>query len=106
MSAQIFRPLSFNFHEPLCDSSGDCDNGEGLLKVQLSSIAQPADKVKSSPSLVQNEESTLKEEDNQTRLMSSANEFEEPISGERSNWLKDFNESLWSNYIASWDQIF
>lgn len=108
LSPPIFRPLRFNFHGLLSGGCGDGGSDKDVFKPQPASIS-PANEgeEKSSSSLAQNKESTPKEEDNQTRLMKKlADEFEESKNGERSSWLKDFNESLWSNYFVSSDQTF
>lgn len=112
-SAQIFRPISFNFQEPLNDKSGGGDGDGGSDTNVLEGLpvcsSPPANngKERSSPSFAQNNESTQREEDNQTGLIVNENiadGFEAPKPGERSSWLKDFNESLWSNYFVSSDQ--
>ena len=111
-SAQVFRPLSFSFQLPAASAKRDSERRSNLqggaddrssLNTELEncSLDSQQSQKKDASSLNTTLAKARNTDGNEDDL---ADGFEEPKSEKRSSWLKDFNETLWSNYFASPDQ--
>ena len=109
LSAHTSRPLRFTFHEHMSSCSGDGNGAskEGDLQTRTDKSPPPAQEGKD-VKLKKNDDISVKETDGPelAEAVSSKSIEPEPKSGEGSSWMKEFNESLWSNYFVSSDQTF